>query len=60
MSKQMPADECNPSKTTPMPVPHMPTHNQSTGIRVVKYGVSAALIITKCIINGGVQCKFVV
>lgn len=35
-----------------MPKPHIPTLNQSFGIRVVKIGVSAALCITKCIVNG--------
>ena len=47
-------------KTTPMPVPHLPTHNQSTGIHVVKSSASATQCITICIINGGAQCKFVV
>jgi hypothetical protein len=35
-------------------------HDQSTGIRVVKSSASATQCITKYIINGGVQCKFVV
>ena len=43
-----------------MPVPHIPTHIQSTGIRVVKSSVSAAQCITKCLCNGGVMCKLLV
>jgi len=47
----------SPPKTTPMPEPHLPTHNLSSGIRVVKYGVRTALSITKCFCNSAVTCK---
>ncbi|MEQ9658873.1 hypothetical protein, partial [Fulvivirga sp.] len=40
-------------KTTPIPKPHLPTHNQSFGIRVVKIRAGAAQCITKYIKHAG-------
>ena len=48
----------NLRKTTPMPGPHLPTHIQSAGIRVVKSTASAAQCITKYIINGRHDASF--